>query len=540
MSDIVNSALKRSIISQMLNEATTEKSVPVISLGSKDGSVDVDVKLKFSDEPDKEIIGKIQLSTEDYKKLLEGKAKLQSYTFIIESAGEKKTIILSGDEVNEGGFVHLVMGKPYTIIEIKEGGDTEKGGEGNNPYRGGDIDEANTILKDLKGETETFKTISQYKDDPEFQRIFLDSFIEANKSIKINNEKLGVTLKKMRSAGLLEEPGMSGLKRKYLNLKLSLQKFMNNLFKLFGKLHKNGRESNLYKIIKQFYKDLFFIVRQGSANISDEKTRKMLWKKLLGSFSNVLSGLKKSSEFIKSKYKGTGKETNESIIVEAEGDKKVIFTQIGVTEDDIDNSAEDFADENNLDEENPDVEIDPEEIKRLGFLYYGRGANFLLQNTSIFKWRDITNIVGLGKGGFEKKTDKMKEKYGIYGSLTDKDFSMDMGADSYNIVFSDDLTYRKDGKEIIRLYKGKEYKFNYFKDKKSIAHRTSKQDKYPEVTIYIRMSEDPKVAGENEQPKEYVENVLEIRPSKGSVFEIKPGDLKTKFKVVGTNIENKK
>lgn len=539
MGDIVNSALKRSIISQMLNEAIAEKSVPVISLGSKDGSVNTDVKLKFSDEPDKEIVGKVQLSTTDYKKLLEGKAKLQSYTFIIESAGEKKTIILSGDEVNEGGFVHLVMGKPYTIIEIKEGGDTEKGGEGNNPYRGGDIDDANTILKDLKGETDTFKTISQYKDDPEFQRIFLDSFIEANKSIKINNEKLGVTLKKMRSAGLLEEPGMSGLKRKYLNLKLSLQKFMNNLFKLFGKLHKNGRESNLYKIIKQFYKDLFLIVRQGSANISDEKTRKILWKKLLGSFSNVLGGLKKSSEFIKSKYKGTGKETNESIIIEAEGDKKIIFTEIGVTEEDIEDSAKDFADENDLDEENPDVEIDPEEIKRLGFLYYGRGANFLFQNTSIFRWRDITSL-GLGKGGFEKKTDKMKEKYGIYGSLTDKDFSMDMGADSYNIVFSDDLTYRKDGKEIIRLYKGKEYKFNYFKDKKSIVHRTSKKDKYPEITIYIRMPEDPKVAGENEQPKEYVENVLEIRPSTGSVFEIKPGDLKTKFKVVGTNIEDKK
>lgn len=404
MGDIVNYALKRSIISQMLNEAIAKKSVPVISLGSKDGSVNTDVKLKFSDEPDKEIVGKVQLSTTDYKKLLEGKAKLQSYTFIIESAGEKKTIILSGDEVNEGGFVHLVMGKPYTILSIKD-----TGGED----------------------------------------------------------------------GISGEDGLSGEGKEGL---------FNDMAGFFKFTHNNKKMAD---------PDAF----------------------------------NKNEQYLDNDY--------DLFITETEGDKKIIFTEIGVTEEDIEDSAKDFADENDLDEENPDVEIDPEEIKRLGFLYYGRGANFLFQNTSIFRWRDITSL-GLGKGGFEKKTDKMKEKYGIYGSLTDKDFSMDMGADSYNIVFSDDLTYRKDGKEIIRLYKGKKYKFNYFKDKKSIVHRTSKKDKYPEITIYIRMPEDPKVAGENEQPKEYVENVLEIRPSTGSVFEIKPGDLKTKFKVVGTNIEDKK
>ena len=39
-------------------------------------------------------------------------------------------------------------------------------------------------LKDLKIESETFKVISKYKDDPEFQKIFLDSFISGTKGIK--------------------------------------------------------------------------------------------------------------------------------------------------------------------------------------------------------------------------------------------------------------------------------------------------------------------------------------------------------------------
>ena len=337
----------------------------------------------------------------------------------------------------------------------------------------------------------------------------------------------------MRSAGLLEEPGMSGLKRKYLNLKLSLQKFMNNLFKLFGKLHKNGRESNLYKIIKQFYKDLFLIVRQGSANISDEKTRKMLWKKLLGSFSNVLGGLKKSSEFIKSKYKGTGKETNESIIIEAEGDKKIIFTEIGVTEDDIDNSAKDFADENDLDEENPDVEIDPEEIKRLGFLYYGRGANFLFQNTSIFRWRDITSL-GLGKGGFEKKTDKMKEKYGIYGDLSDTNIdTKTMKQPVYYVEFLEDVKY-DEKKTKFNLKKGKPYKFNYDSKDKILLHKTSKaENKYP-VIVTIEMNDKPEI------DKEYRQKIVEIRPTSGDTFLQKPTNLSVRFKVVNPNTKNTK
>jgi len=521
MSDIVNYALRKSFVSELIKEESlsglfNDHAPIVMLLGG------IKTKLKFSENPDKEVIADIKISENDYNNILKSKKLLQSYTFILESSGEEKTIILSGKEINEGGSAILYVNKPYTIIEDTDTGKEETQST-ENSYRGKDIEDVNGLLKDLKTETNDYKVIQQYKEDPEFRKIFLDSFIDSTKSIKMNDEKIGATLKKMRSAGLLEEPGMSGLKRKYLKLKLNLQKFFNNLFKLFAKLHKDGKESKLYKQIKQFYKDLFFIVRQGASNISDEKTRNILWKKLIGSFGNLLSSLNKSNEFVKSKYKGKPK--NEAIIKEVEDKRTVMFLEFDVTDEDIENNLTDFAEENDIDnEESNNSDLDPDLIKRYGFMLYGKDTGRIFPMLSL-KFRDIKNLIGLGKGGIEKKTDKMKEKYGLYGDVSsDSDVSM-KNTPKYQLEFIDNINFTdSESGTKIRINSGEKLIFNYMENTKTLVHKQSAQ-KYGNYSIVE--------IGEITNPKdgvEYSKKITKIIPLKGGTFELKQ-NIPVKFKL---------
>jgi hypothetical protein len=204
------------------------------------------------------------------------------------------------------GVVSAIKNEEGSEEQNKEEGDNEeKGQEGGkekepNYYNGKDLKEVNLKLSDIKDKAKFFTIIKQYKDDPDFQKIFLDSIINTTKSIKINQKPLLTTLKDLRSNGLLKAPeAMSGLKRKYLKIKLNLQNFMVEVFSLFAKLAKNGKQSKTFEVIKKFYKELFLIATKGKSQISDEQTRKQLWRKLLGSFSNFLGALSKLSEMTK-------------------------------------------------------------------------------------------------------------------------------------------------------------------------------------------------------------------------------------------------
>ena len=251
--------------------------------------------------------------------------------------GTKKGIqaIATGDDGGKGKFYNIGIFDDFIKLlntgvsesengeedgEEEEGKDEdgekkENGGNGKgNYYNGKDIKEANQKLTNLKEKANFFSVIKQYQTDEDFQKIFLDAIINTTKSIKINKKPLLVTLKDLKTHGLLEAPtSMSGRQRKYLKVKLELQNFMTELFSLFAKVAKSGKNSETYNVIKDFYKQLFIIASKGKSNTSNEQERKLLWKKLIGSFSNFLRSFSKLPEMTKGgKQKGieSGKNIN--------------------------------------------------------------------------------------------------------------------------------------------------------------------------------------------------------------------------------------
>lgn len=214
--------------------------------------------------------------------------------------GKGKIVKIEGEDitVTDGKGNEIVINKKNIITDA----DTEEKGLNKeaNYYNGKDLKEVNIKLSDVKDKAKFFSIVKQYKDDPEFQKIFLDAIINTTKSIKINQKPLLTTLKDLRSNGLLEEPeAMSGLKRKYLKVKLNLQNFMVEVFSLFAKVAKSGKQSKTFEVIKNFYKELFMIATKGKTSISDEQTRKQLWRKLMGSFSNFLKAMSRLPEMVK-------------------------------------------------------------------------------------------------------------------------------------------------------------------------------------------------------------------------------------------------
>jgi len=192
--------------------------------------------------------------------------------------------------------------------EGNEGGDTNKGdenivGKNKNICNAKNLNELNKLLEDTKTSSQNLKVISKYQDDSDFQKIFLDAFINTTKSIKINQKPLLKTLTDLKNNGLLEAPtSMSGRQRKYLKIKLDLQNFMVSLMKLFSATYKSCKKtSKTFQLIKNFFKQLFNIASQGKSNSANEQARKQLWKKLIGTFSNFLNSLNKLPKMEKGK-----------------------------------------------------------------------------------------------------------------------------------------------------------------------------------------------------------------------------------------------
>jgi hypothetical protein len=193
----------------------------------------------------------------------------------------------------------------------QDGGNTGGGNTGGGNAGGGQInknicntqnlEELNKILKQVKDLSQPLKQINDYKKLTGFNTIFLDSFINTTKSVKINGKPLLKTLQDLNSQGLLEEPdygrktySMSGSQRKSLKFKLDLQNFMASVMKLFSSTYKGCKKtSKTYQVIKNFFKQLFIIASQGKSNITDEQTRNILFNKLIGNFEQFLSQLNK-------------------------------------------------------------------------------------------------------------------------------------------------------------------------------------------------------------------------------------------------------
>lgn len=176
--------------------------------------------------------------------------------------------------------------------------DTDKGGK--NICNAKNLDELNKLLAQTKTLSQPLKDINKYQKDPEFRKLFLEAFIGSTRQIKINQEPLLKTLKKLKENGLLEygdsrDGSMSGSRRKYVKLTYQdLQNFLNSLMKLFSAVYKSCKKtSQTYQVIKNFFKQLFKIASEGKGSFSDEKKRDQLWKRLAGNFSNFLSQLNK-------------------------------------------------------------------------------------------------------------------------------------------------------------------------------------------------------------------------------------------------------
>jgi hypothetical protein len=181
------------------------------------------------------------------------------------------------------------------------GGNTGGGQINKNICNTQNLEELNKILKQVKDLSQPLKQINDYKKLTGFNTIFLDSFINTTKSVKINGKPLLKTLQDLNSQGLLEEPdygrktySMSGSQRKSLKFKLDLQNFMASVMKLFSSTYKGCKKtSKTYQVIKNFFKQLFIIASQGKSNITDEQTRNILFNKLIGNFEQFLSQLNK-------------------------------------------------------------------------------------------------------------------------------------------------------------------------------------------------------------------------------------------------------
>jgi hypothetical protein len=215
------------------------------------------------------------------------------------------TVEISGSESTEKNNTEEDGGKPDDGEKSKEkqNDEVKKG----NFYKGKDLDEVNGKLSEIKEKSKFFTIIKNYLDDPDFQRMFLGVIISETDSIKLNGKPILVTLKELKNYGLLDEKiKKKGKNRKLIKFKTNLQNFMSDVFSLFAKVSKNGKESETYSVIKKFYVRLYSIALKGQNNVSEQE-RKNLLKKLTLTFSVFLKTISKLPEMTKGSGGGTQK-----------------------------------------------------------------------------------------------------------------------------------------------------------------------------------------------------------------------------------------
>ena len=223
-----------------------------------------------------------------------------------------ESFALEGLQTNSVFTVEILgLGSKPKETDKPKGPEDDKGpeteGQKSNFYKGKDLEEVNDKLKNIKEKAKFFAIIKNYLDDPDFQRMFLESIISETKSIQVNGKPILSTLKDLKNYGLLDEKiKKKGKNRKLITFKKNLQNFMADVFSLFAKVSKNGKESETYAVIKQFYNRLYKIGLKGQGNISEQE-RRILIKKLSSSFSVFLTAMTKLPEMVKGSGGGTKK-----------------------------------------------------------------------------------------------------------------------------------------------------------------------------------------------------------------------------------------
>lgn len=193
-------------------------------------------------------------------------------------------------------------------VEVGESeGEEKKGGEeSNNNYSGDDIDDVNNNFNGLKQKAKYFTKINKYKGNSKFKELFFNSLV-GSKSIKVNGEPLLKTLGRMKKGGLLE----AETEKESKIFKANLQNFMNSTYLLFAKLNENGKDSQTYKLIKNFYKELYLL--------SLKTPNSAIYTKVITTFQKFLKFMNELPELSKSESKEKGKKLKTKSQIKATG-----------------------------------------------------------------------------------------------------------------------------------------------------------------------------------------------------------------------------
>lgn len=517
-------------------------------------SIPLPVKFKFSDG--EEGTGGLTLSDSDRKKMLSGDKvnKLNVYNFQMETKEDKVFFKISGEEINQNdsGAPAIVKGRAYTIITSDGGdfskGDDESGETSTEPevktekikVNKKGIEQINKNLSDLKKVSSKLKSMNlgRFSDDQVFQKTMLNNLLNSKvTNIKINGEPISVTLKKLYDNKLLEAPKRQDIgKKRQLpeGWENTVSKFFELTFNLFTKLNKCCKDSSSYNNIKKFFKLLYIITREGKANFKNDQKRAKLFKRLIGNINNFINSL--TSGFDSESGEGGLTFTNESLLREQGEKKQIIFTDFDVSDENIDDSFEDYTGENDIDNDGETSDVDPEQLKRSAFNLYGKDAGRLIPRLS-FKYKDIKTIFGLlGRGGLDKRLDKRAEKLGIsrYDLAkfrTNKGDKKSMeNLPKYILSFDKDVKIEdKKSRLYFKAPKGDKLTFNYDDKTKTLIHKTSGR-KYGNVSqVVILIKEEPKLGKSYKGLK-----IVKMIPYQGGTFETNP-NYSVDFTVVDPN-----
>lgn len=219
-------------------------------------------------------------------------------------------IQLSDDEQVVGNKRPLfaVNCSAVSVVEVgeSEGEEKKEEGVGSNGYSGEDIDDVNNSFTGLKQKAKYFTKINKYKGNPKFKELFFNSLV-GSKSIKVNGEPLLTTLGRMKKGGLLE----AETEKESKLFKANLQNFMNSTYLLFAKLNENGKDSQTYKLIKNFYKELYLLSLKTPNN--------SIYTKVITTFQKFLRFMNELPELSKFESKEKGKKLRTKKQIKATG-----------------------------------------------------------------------------------------------------------------------------------------------------------------------------------------------------------------------------
>ena len=219
-------------------------------------------------------------------------------------------IQLSDDEQVVGNKRPLfaVNCSAVSVVEVgeSEGEEKKEEGVGSNGYSGEDIDDVNNSFTGLKQKAKYFTKINKYKGNPKFKELFFNSLV-GSKSIKVNGEPLLTTLGRMKKVGLLE----AETEKESKLFKANLQNFMNSTYLLFAKLNENGKDSQTYKLIKNFYKELYLLSLKTPNN--------SIYTKVITTFQKFLRFMNELPELSKFESKEKGKKLRTKKQIKATG-----------------------------------------------------------------------------------------------------------------------------------------------------------------------------------------------------------------------------